>query len=80
MERRTLVLIEVSTRKCAKDVQLEENRQLLSLYTYHVDGRIMVMMGAHVDDVMWAVDPKYDSMVKEFLGNFVIKHQKEGNF
>ena len=40
----------------------------------------MVMMGSHVDDVMWAADSKYESMVKEFLGNFVIKHQKEGNF
>ena len=67
-------------RKCAKDVQLEENRQMLSLYTYHVEGRIVVMMGAHVDDVIWAADPKYESMVTEFLSNFVIKHQKEGKF
>ena len=62
-------------RKCAKQAQLDENRQMLSLYTYHVDGRIMIMMGTHVDDAMWAADPEYEYMVKDFLANFVIKRE-----
>ena len=67
-------------RKCAKQAQLDENRQMLSLYTYHVDGRIMIMMGTHVDDAMWAADPEYEYMVKNFLANFVIKREQVGDF
>ena len=38
------------------------------------------MMGTHVDDAMWAADPEYEYMVKNFLANFVIKREQVGDF
>jgi hypothetical protein len=67
-------------RKCEKEAKLDETRQLLSLYTYNVEGKIELMLGAHVDDVIWAAAPEYESMIYEFLANFVIKKEMEGNF
>ena len=53
---------------------------MLSLFRYHVEGRIVLSLGAHVDDVMLAAEPEYESMIYEFLGNFVIKKESVGEF
>ena len=38
-----------------------------SLYVYEIDGDINVLMGAHVDDDLWAANPGYEFVVDKLL-------------
>jgi hypothetical protein len=64
----------------AEQNDLQENRLLLSLYTFQVKGDVQVMLAAHVDDVIWAATPEYEWMVQQVLGAFELKKVETGKF
>lgn len=47
---------------------------------YEVDGDIKVMMGAHVDDDLWAAKPGYEFVMDTLLQQFEVKEIHEGKF
>ena len=52
-----------------------------SLYVYvDEEGEVKLMMGTHVDDMMWAGFPETDSIIDKLFGNMELKHVKEGYF
>ena len=68
-------------RRRAVEAGLEESRLCRSFYTYCVDGRVVLMMGAHVDDILWAAEPEYkDLMLKQLFQHFELNQVEEGQF
>ena len=55
-------------RHVAVKCGLTECKQLKSLYFMQEDGDIKVMLGAHVDDLMWACKPGYEKAIEDVLG------------
>ena len=51
-----------------------------SIYSYRVDGEVVLILAVHVDDILYAARPEYDYMVEELLANFEIKETKVGQF
>ena len=49
-----------------------------SLYSYSVDGKIQVLLAAHVDDLLYIAMPEYEHIVKNLLAEFEVKETKEG--
>ena len=50
-------------RKVLISLGCVENYILPALYSYAVDGVIMVMLTSHVDDILWAADPAAESVI-----------------
>ena len=51
------------------------------MYAYRdKTGRIVIMAGAHVDDIMWAADPKYEYLITNLFEHFQLNQIEEGNF
>jgi len=67
-------------RRIALEQGLKGSRFMKSLYYLTVDGKVMVMMAAHVDDLLWAAMPGYEDYIPKFLANFEIKKQVQGSF
>ena len=68
-------------RKRATEAGLEECRLCRSLYTYHVDNELVMIVGAHVDDIMWASNPKYDHILTDkVFKHFQLNKIEEDNF
>ena len=61
-------------------VGLRANRITKALYSYSIDGRVKVMVGTHVDDILWAADPEYEKMIKKILATFDIRKIEEESF
>ena len=57
-------------RRVAAKIRLQESRYCKSLYSYVKDGKIVILAGANVDDVMWAADPKYEYLIEQLLKEF----------
>ncbi len=36
-----------------------------ALYSYSVNGIVMILMATHVDDVIWASEPEFETIVQE---------------
>ena len=47
---------------------------------YAIDGDIKVMMGAHVDDDLWAAEPGYEHIMDGLLSKVEVKDIHEGEF
>jgi len=43
-------------------------------------GRIALMAGAHVDDIMWAAVPEYERIMTDLFKHFELNQIEEGNF
>jgi len=67
-------------RRLAKESKLTECPMFLSVYTYQVDGDIKVMMGAHVDDILWWAEPEYEYLIEDFLSKLTLKKLEQGCF
>ena len=51
-----------------------------SLYAYSLDGDIKVIMGTHVDDLLYAAKDGYADIIDNLLAQFEIKETKENKF
>ena len=60
-------------RKIAHQVGMTECKSLPAVYSYQVDGDIKILMGTHVDDVLWCADPEYEHIMDKFLKGFIVK-------
>ena len=69
-------------RRRALECGLTECRLCRSLYTYHdKSGRLVILAGAHVDDVLWAADPEYEYLLTDQLFKyFELNGIEEGDF
>ena len=68
-------------RRVAVAAGLQECRLCRSLYAYRKDGRIALMMGAHVDDIIWAAEAEYDILItKNLFKQFEVNKIEEGKF
>ena len=56
---------------------LRANRITKALYSFAKDGKVKVMVGTHVDDILWAADPEYEYMVKKILATFDIRKMRK---
>ena len=52
---------------------LKENRQFRALYTYEVDGDVKVMLGTHVDDVLYACKPGFEYLLDPIFKSYDVK-------
>ena len=69
-----------SFRKAAYESGLVENKTMKALYSHSVDGEIMVIVAAHVDDLLYAAKPGYEYIIDDLLKRFEVKETKEGKF
>mgnify|MGYP001410871659 CR=1 FL=1 len=60
-------------RQKTLDVGLYENEIMKSLYSYHIDGEVMLILAVHVDDILCAAKPAYEHMNEELLAKFEAK-------
>ena len=69
-------------RRVATEAGLTECRLCRSLYYFlDKDGNMVILLGAHLDDVIWAAAPEYEHIVTEKLpGKFELNKIEEGNF
>ena len=65
-------------RQKTLDVGMYENEIMKSLYSFHIDGEVMLILAVHVDDILCAAKPEYEHMVEELLAKFEIKETKVG--
>ena len=69
-----------SFRRRAVDAGLVESRLCRSLYSYTFEGKLVVLGGAHVDDIIWAAEPEYQHLMDEVYAHFELNKIDEGNF
>ena len=67
-------------RAAAISAGLVENEVMKSLYAFSLDGDIKVIVGTHVDDLLYAMKPEYEYIMTNLLEMFEIKETKEGKF
>ena len=67
-------------RSRAIQVGFVEVKVMRSLYSYSIDGKIMVILAAHVDDLLYACVDRFQYLIDELLAQFEVKETKEGNF
>ena len=69
-------------KKVLTDIGLHQNSQCRALFTYQEDGDIKVMIACHVDDLLYATKPGYESYVQKILEAFHVEKEKisEKNF
>ena len=59
----------------------QENRVLKALYSYADEtGDVKVMVGTHVDDIIWACKPEAEHMIAEIIQKFQCGEPEVGNF
>ena len=58
----------------------ERERADLLLYSYSIDGEIMVILATHVEDLLCVARHEYCSMVEALLAKFEVTETKEGEF
>ena len=51
------------TRVMMQEAKLTENFIYQALYTYYENGKVLFMLGVHVDDLLWACDPSQEYRV-----------------
>ena len=64
------------------NIGLTQNSQCPALFTYSEDGDVKLMMGTHVDDILFACKPGYENFVRRLQEAFQVEDSKvsEGNF
>ena len=69
-------------RRRALECKLVENRLCRSMYSFKDENnKIVLLAGAHVDDIMWACHPDYEYVItKELFTFFTVKEIQEGSF
>ena len=69
-------------KKVLTDIGLHQNSQCKALFTYQEDGDIKVMIACHVDDLLYATKPGYESYIEKILEAFHVEKEKisEKNF
>ena len=68
-------------RRVAVAAGLQESRLCRSLYAYRKDGRVVLLLGAHVDDIIWAAEKEHDTLVtKNLFKHFEVNKTEEGKF
>ena len=50
-------------RKVIMQAGMDTVAGVKSIYSLHVDGDVKVMMGTHVDDLIWACKPGYERVI-----------------
>ena len=59
---------------------LTECKLMRSLYAFSRDGKIEVLLAAHVDDLLYVSTPEFQHLVGDLLQKFEVKETQEGNF
>lgn len=60
---------------------IKENRIFRALYTLTDDnGKVILMLGTHVDDLIWACEPEAQHIIDELLETFQCGKVEEGKF
>ena len=61
---------------------LPECKLCRSLYVYRdKKGKIVIMAGAHVDDILWAAEPEYEHLLTDHVfKHFQLNQIEEGEF
>ena len=68
-------------RKDATAKGIRENAIFRALYTLtNSEGRIILMLGTHVDDLIWACEPEAEPIMDELLADFQCGRVEEGKF
>ena len=67
-------------RRRAIEAGLKESRLCRSFNTCRVDGRVVMMVGAHVDDILWAGEPEYEYIMTDLFKCFELNGIDEGDF
>ena len=62
------------------NADFRESRIARALYVLEKEGYVAGMLLTHVDDMLWAVDPKYDGNVEQILKEFAVRKVEEGTF
>ena len=64
------------------NIGMKQNSQCPALFTYSEDGDIKVMMGTHVDDILFSCKPGYEQFVQKIQEAFQVEDSKvsEGEF
>ena len=69
-----------SFRSSIVSAGLSENRCFKAFYTFHEDGDVKVMLGTHVDDLMYACKPGYEHLLQPIFDTFEVKTFEERSF
>ena len=67
-------------RVCTEDAKLTENFVFSALCHMAVDGRTVLMLGAHVDDLMYAVRPEYRYAIDIITEKLLLGKHEVGQF
>ena len=59
---------------------MRENYGFKALYCYAIDGDIKVMLGSHVDDLIYGSKPGYEHLVDKVLEIFSVRKTEQLNF
>ena len=51
-----------------------------ALYSFQKDGIVKCMVGAHVDDILWASDQEFECMIQRILKTFSIRKIEQDAF
>jgi hypothetical protein len=67
-------------RKSLIKAGLKENQILKGFYSYQKDGKVICLMGTHVDDILYATLPEGQSIIDAAKAAFVWGKEEERNF
>jgi len=67
-------------REVAVKHGLTENKRMKSCYSFSKNGEVMIAIGAHVDDMMWAAKPGFENIIPDMLKNFEVKEIFKNKF
>ena len=67
-------------RKVCIDAGLKENHVSKAFYHYTVDGDVKLMLGTHVDDLIWAAKPEAEFIIDKIRETFVFGTEDSGTF
>jgi len=57
-----------------------ENMILSALYAFSKDGIILVLLGTHVDDILWACEPEVEELMNSIYKELILGKQEEWSF
>ena len=57
-----------------------ENHIFKALYSYAKDGEVKIIAGTHVDDIIWAAKPEYQSMIQSVIDASCCGEPEEDSF
>ena len=67
-------------RSICIDAGLKENHVSKALYSYAKDGEVLLILGTHVDDLIWAAQPEAEWIIDKIRETFVFGTMDEAVF